>query len=145
MRVGTDHVGVDERRAIPRTTMGHRPDKSRIRGYWIGSVDFFKMEIGESSDQPRDIPPSCLHFHRYRNRVSVVLNHKNQRQAAIGGGVHGFPELAFAGSAVSERNVSHLIGMERHILKLAIVAASLFGGFGMSSQVARGFGAAHSL
>ena len=62
----------------------------------IGSVDFFEMKIGEARHQSRNVSAGGLHFDRHGNRVLVVFDKKNNRQAFIGGRVQRFPELAFA-------------------------------------------------
>jgi len=60
----------------------HQTGQSRIAGYWVGSIDFSKWELGIQRPVAR-YSPRCLHFHRYGNRVSVVLDQNTQRQGPL--------------------------------------------------------------
>src|SRR5439155_896925 len=109
--------------------------KCRIAGHRIGSVHFFKVEIGETRHQTRNAPASGLHFDRHRDRVLVILHHKHKWQLQIGSCVHGLPELAFAGRAIPKRNVGDFVAVELDVFELSIVALDFFGGVRMSSEI----------
>src|ERR1039458_4326674 len=78
----------------------------------------------ENSESPQPAANGALrglHFHRHRDGIAVILYDKNYRQLAERSGVHRFPELAFAGGAVTQRNIGDFVAAEGHILELAIV------------------------
>ncbi len=121
MRIGTDHVCMNKSRTVPLAAILRGALKCSRTRHRIGAVDFFKMEIWEARDQPRNAASGRLHFHRHGDRVAVVLHGKNHGQLVEGGGVHRLPELALAGGAVSERDVGNLVAVEGHVFELAII------------------------
>src|ERR687887_399666 len=100
---------MNERRPLPSSGVCDRTHKGRIRRNRIGTVDFLEMEIRETRDETRNISAGGLNFYRYRDCVLVVFHYEDQRQLEIGGGVHRLPELAFAGRALAEGDIGHLI------------------------------------
>ena len=76
MRVRADYMRVDKCRTVSGTAIAYRPDEGRIACNRIGSVNLFEMEIREAGHQPRNIAAGSLHFDRYGNGVSVVLDHE---------------------------------------------------------------------
>src|SRR5579864_1027369 len=106
------------------------------------------MKVGESGDQARNASSRRLHFHRNRDRISVIFDAEDDGQLAERSGVHGFPEFAFTRSAIAQRNVSDLVALGRDVLKLAIVWSARLrdlGCFGMASEIASTLGTAHRL
>ena len=118
------------------------------------------MKIRKSGNQARDASARGLHFDRHRDRVAVVLHAKNDGQLAQRGGVHRLPELAFARSAVAERDVGDLIALETDVLELAIIGKlgwpilrvlcegwgrGSLSGLRMPRKIASAFGASHGL
>src|SRR6202034_1325163 len=148
MGIGANDVGMDKRGTVSLATVARSPLECGVAGHRIGAVDFFEMEVGESGNQTRNVAPRGLEFDRNRNGVPIVLNAENNRKVAQRDGVHGFPELAFTGSAVAQRNVSHFIALEADLLKLAVVG-KMGGGnvrcLGMPRQIASCLGAANCL
>ena len=53
--------------------------------------------FGKRAHQPRDVAARRLYLDRHRDRVAVVFDHEEHRQAAGAGGRQAFPEFAFAG------------------------------------------------
>ena len=80
------------------------------------------MKIRKSRNQPRNASARGLHFDRHRNRVAVIFHAENHRQLAEGRGVHRLPELAFAGSAIAQRNVSDFIALKANVLELPVIS-----------------------
>src|SRR5208282_2405033 len=103
------------------------------------------MKVGEAGDQARNVAAGSLHLNWHRDRVSVVFNTKNYRQAAVGGRIQRLPEFAFAGGAVAEGNVSDLVAAKLNILELTIVACALARGIRVGGKIAACFGAADCL
>src|SRR5204863_6688502 len=93
----------------------------------------------------RDVPARCLDFHRHRNRIPVVLDTEQNRQALVGGGVQRLPKLTLTRRAVAERDISNLIALKLDLFELAIVAMRASGGIRMPAKVASGLGASHSM
>ena len=112
--------------------MRHRAHKSRIAGHRIGSIHFFKMEVGKAADQAGDVSARGLHFDRHRDGIPVVLDHKNHRKPGVGGGVQRLPELALAGGAFAQGNVGDLVAVEFDVFELPVVAGGFLGGIRMS-------------
>ena len=100
------------------------------------------MKIWEARDQSGDVSAGGLHFDGYRDGVPIVLDHKNDRKAGVGGGVERLPELAFTGGAIAQGNVGDLVPVEFDVFELPVIAGGLLGGMGMSRQIAADFGAA---
>src|SRR5438309_3005644 len=103
------------------------------------------MEIGEAGNQPRNVAACGLNLNRNRDRVLVVLDDKHDRQLAVGGGIQGFPKLAFAGGAIAQGDISDLISRKGHLLKLAIISGSLLSGLGMTCTRNSAFAASRGL
>ena len=93
----------------------------RVACHEIRAVDFLEVEVWKIRNQPRNVAAGSLYLDWNRDRVLVVLNHENHRQLAVRRGVQRLPELAFAGRAVPQRDIGHLIGLEADVLKLAII------------------------
>src|SRR5208283_3888447 len=98
----------------------------------------------ETLDEPRNAAPGGLNFHGNGNGVAVVFDEVEERKLFGAGDVEGFPEFAFAGGAVSRRDVDNLIG-----LMINMFAQRSFPGLLQSLRVAlvieRGLGGAHGL
>src|ERR1035438_731117 len=139
---------MDKRGTVSLTTVARSPLECGVAGHRVGAVDFFEMEVGESGNQTRNVAPRGLEFDRNRNGVPIVLDAENYRKLAESDGVHGFPELAFTGSAVAQRNISHFIALEADLLELAVVC-KMGGGnvrrLGMPCPIAPCLGAADCL
>src|SRR5580704_12289055 len=100
MRVRTNHMSVDECRTIAGTAVLRGTPESSISNNRVGAVELFEMEVWEARNQARNISARGLYFDRHGNRVFVVLNAEDNRQATIGGCVQRLPEFALAGCAV---------------------------------------------
>ncbi len=145
MRIRADHVGVHERRPVALAAILHGALKGGRTRHRIGAVDFFKMEIGEARDQPRNAASGGLYFHGHGDRVAVILNTENHRKLVQCRGVHRLPELALAGGAIAERNVRDLVALEGDLFELAIIGAVSrrrnFRRVGALRKIASGLGA----
>ena len=119
--------------------------KARKAGERVGAVDFSEIEIGEASDQRRDVAAGGIDLDRNGDGVAVVFDDEEDGELEIGGGADGFPELAFAGGAIAEGNVDDFVAVEIDFAELAVVARVRLGGFGMLLEVEGGFRAANSL
>src|SRR5260221_5148134 len=102
-------MGVNKGRTIARTAVSHGARKSGITLRQIGAVKFFEMKIGKARYQSRNASAGGLYLDWHRDGVAIVFHAEHHRQLAVGGGIHGFPELAFAGGAVAERDIGDLV------------------------------------
>ena len=68
-------------RPMPSAAVRDRTYKRCITCDGVGSIYFLEVEVGEAGDQARDISTSSLHFNRHRDRITIVLDDKNQREA----------------------------------------------------------------
>src|SRR5262249_2353878 len=109
------------------------------------SIDFFEMKAGESSYEARNAAARRLRLDRNRNGILVVFDHEDERKASNRNRIHRFPEFAFAGGAVSQRNICDLILLERDILKLPVIPYNFPDGTRMSRQIAPCLSTAHGL
>src|SRR6185369_14275948 len=134
-----------ERWTIAGAAVSDSASEGSVAGYRIGAIDFFKMEIGKTANQTRNVSASGLDFNRNGDGVLIVLYHKNNRQTAVGGAVQSFPELTLTGGAIAEGNVGDFIAMERHTFELSIISLNFFRGTGMGQHVARNFSATDRL
>src|ERR1700674_2813939 len=138
-------MGVDKCRTMAAAAMISRAPESRVGDDGVGAVNLFEMEVGEAGDEARNVAAGGLHFPGNGNRIFVFLHAKNYGQAEVGCGVQRLPEFAFAGGAVSERDVGDFVALELDILELAIIAFGLLGGVGMPGEIAAGFRASDRL
>ena len=145
MRVRPDHVRVNEPRPAAGAAVSDGAGEGGVAGAQFRAVYLFKMKIGKSAHQARDVAPRHLGFDRHRDRVFVVLHQKDQRQPPVGSGIQGFPELAFAAGTLAEGNIGELILVGDDVVELAIVADGFLGRRGMRRHVARDLGAADRL
>src|SRR5579872_1193752 len=102
MRIWPDHVRVNKSGAMSRAAVFRSPLKRRKTGHRIGAIHFFKMEVRKTRDQTRDATSGGLHFYRNGDGVTVILHTENYGQLVQGGGIHRFPEFAFAAGPVPE-------------------------------------------
>ena len=84
-------------------------------GEEIGAVDRIDVQAGKRSNEAGDVAAGGLGLDRNRDRVAVVLDEEEHRQAPEAGGVERFPELALARGAVAERDVDDLVGLEARL------------------------------
>ncbi len=102
VRVGTCDFRVDERRSTARShvrrRLAHRP-RAREK---VGAVDRIDVQAGKAAHQARDVAARSLHFYRHRDRVAVVFDEEQHRQAASAGDVDRLPEFALAGRSLAE-------------------------------------------
>src|SRR3954453_22522617 len=120
MRIRTNHVGMNERRANSRPAMRNSSRHCAVADHGVSPIYFFKMEVWKTGNQARNVSPRSLHFDRHGDRITVVFDQEHDRQPEIGGRIHRLPEFAFTGSAVAERDVGDLIAVELYILDFAI-------------------------
>src|SRR5271169_478378 len=121
MRIRSDHVGMHKSRSVALAAILNGPLKRSRTRHRIGAIHFFKMEIWEARDQPRNAASCGLDFYRHGNRVAVVLYAENHGQLAESGCVHRLPELALAGGSIAQRNVGYFVALERHVFELTII------------------------
>jgi len=69
-------------------------------GQWRGMGDQLR-QIGKSFDQPRNASARRLALNRHRDRVAVVLDQEQHRQAPQARHVERFPEFPFAGRTLA--------------------------------------------
>src|SRR5690348_4497497 len=105
MRIRTNHVRMNERRAVSLAAILGGTLKCGVGSHWISAVDLFKMEIRETGHKAGDAASGRLHFDRNRDSVAVVFDAEDYWQAAQRSGVHRLPKLSFTRSAIAERNV----------------------------------------
>src|SRR5580700_6188448 len=101
MGVMPNHVRVDQRgtEALAAIFDGFLAD--RIAFERIGAVAFGDMQARETADETRDAASGSLHLNRNGDGVTVVFDDIQERKLFRAGDVERFPELAFAGGAVS--------------------------------------------
>ena len=78
----------------------------------IGAVDRIDVEAGKRSHQPGDVAARRLELDRHRDRVAVVFDQEQHRQAPQARRADRFPELAFARGAFAERGEHDFVGLE---------------------------------
>ncbi len=112
MRVGPSHRGAHERRPAPRPAVRHRL-ATHIQA--VEEIVAIGLEVEEPrivADDGRERSAGSLHFHRDRDRVSVVLDQEEDRELLHAGGGERLPELALGGRPVADRDVDHFVVME---------------------------------
>src|SRR6478672_4465306 len=138
-------MAVNQRRSLAATAIIGSALASGVGSHWISAIALGNQQIRETPDDLRDTPTGRLHFHRNGNGVTVVFNHKHDRQLLIAGRIHGFPELTFTGGSVTRGAVNHFIALKSHILELAIVTVLLPGCVRMASEIPSRFRTAYGL
>ena len=108
---GPNDRGVHERRPLARAHVRDRLAQRAVAGEVVGAVAAEHAQAGNAFDDARDVAAGRLHFDRHRDGVAVVLDQEEHRQLARARRVERFPELAFAGRAVADRDVGDLVGV----------------------------------
>ena len=150
VRVGADAVAVDEGGALAGAAVAGRILEGAQAGLGVGAVDLLEMEVGEVGHQAGDVAAGRVHFDGNADGVAVVFNQEDDGQLLVGGGVEGFPELAFGGGTLADACQRDLIAVELDVVKGAVIpprrriggGIGLLGGLGMVAEVAAGLGAA---
>ena len=145
VRVRTNHVGMNESRAVSFAAIGSSSRKRGVCRGQIGAVNLLEMKVWEAADQARNVSTRHLHFDWNRNRVFVIFHHEDQRQVSVRCGIQRFPELAFAARALAKGNQRHFVGVGNDGLELAVVAGCFFRHAGMMGHITRNLGAAYRL
>ena len=101
VRVRADHVRVHERRSLPLARVVHRALHRRVAREQIAAVDFFHVQTGEGAHELRDRAARRVHLDGDRDRVAVVLDQVDDRQAEVRRRVQRLPELALRRRAVA--------------------------------------------
>ena len=109
MGVRPDAARVNQRRPLAFAHVGRRLAHRAEAGEEIGAVDRIDVKPGKRPHEARDVAARRLHFDGHRNRVTVVLDEEQHRQALGARAAQGLPELAFARRAVAERHVHDLV------------------------------------
>ena len=122
VRVGADDVAVDQRGTFAGAAVGDGGLEGGKAGERVGAVDFGEMEVGEVSEQRRDVAAGGVDLDRNGDGVAVVFDDEEDGELEIGGDADGFPELAFAGGAIAEGDVDDFVAVEVDVLELAVVA-----------------------
>src|ERR1700722_581949 len=152
---------MNKSRSVALPAMAYGTLEGGIAGHRIGAVDFFEMKIRKHGHQPRNAATRGLHLDGHGDGIAIIFHAENYRQLTQGGGVHRLPELAFAGGAIAQRNVSYFVALKRNILELAVIDERAgwpilrvfcegwerrnFGGIGMAREIAPTLGATHGL
>src|SRR4029079_465529 len=79
---------------------------------WISAVTSLNVKRRKTLNQPGNIATGGLYFNGHTDRVSIILNQKNNRQFQITCCIQRFPKLTFTAGAVAKRYVSHFIIMK---------------------------------
>ena len=103
---------VDQRRPAPLAAVGRGARQRRVASDRVAAVDLLEVEVRVARDEPGDVRARRLHLDRDRDRVAVVLDQVQDRQAEVARGVERFPELALAGRALAEGDVGDLVPVE---------------------------------
>ena len=101
-----------ERRALARADVCRGLPHGAKAGEEIGAVDGIDVQAGKRSNEAGDVAARGLDLDRNRDRVAVVFDEEEDRQAPEAGRVQRFPELALARRTVAERDVDDLVGLE---------------------------------
>jgi hypothetical protein len=112
VRVGANHLRMHERRLALAPHVGRGFAERAIALHEVGAVAAHHLQVRERFDEARDVAAGRLHFHRDRDRVAIVFDEVQDRHRARARGVQRFPELALAGRAFADREISDLVGME---------------------------------
>ena len=110
--VGANDVRVQKRRTSPLPNMLDRFAGRLVGLQEIRTVALERQQVWEVLHQRRDAAARRLDVHGDRDRVAVVLDHKEYRERARTSAVQRFPEFAFARRAVADRNVHRFVRVE---------------------------------
>src|SRR5262249_36965419 len=94
VRVGSDDVGVHQGGAVPGAAILRRGLQGAVRRQKIGAVDLQPEQVRKTFEQLRYTPASGLALDGDGDRVGVIFNQDQQRQAREAGGIERLPELA---------------------------------------------------
>ena len=125
MRIRPDHARMHQRRTASLAAVLHGIPHRAIAREKIGAVHLLAEQPRKTRRQRRDTSARRLRFNRNADRVAVVLNQEQHRQARQRSHVQRLPEFAFAGGAVARAD-------QRHFVALRVL-------------IPRGFGAPHRL
>ena len=112
MRVGPDHVRVDQRGALAGAAMFGGASERGITFQGLGAVTFLDVQVRIIPHQLGNAAAGSLHFHRDGNRVAVVFDQVENREAFVARGIQRFVKFALAGGAIAGGNVNNLVGMK---------------------------------
>ena len=112
VRVGTDHLGVHQRRALPLPRVGDRLLQHLVGGEEVAAVDFLDEEVREAAHELGDRAAGGVHLDRDGDGVAVVLDEIDDGELEVRRGVERLPELALGGRAVTGRDEDDLIRLE---------------------------------
>ena len=87
-----------------------------IRCYWAVSY----THLGEAGDQWRDVAAGGVDLDGNGDSVAVVFDDEEDGELEVRGGTDGFPELTFAGSAITEGDIDDFVAMEIDLAELAV-------------------------
>ena len=83
VRIRPDHLSVDKGRALALAAIGDRTLHCLIALEHVGSVTLLNVEARKSGDELGDIAAGGADLDRGRDGVTVVLDHKDDRQLEI--------------------------------------------------------------
>src|SRR5215467_8870990 len=116
VRVGANDMSADERGAAALADVVDCLLGDGVRLERVGAVDLGDLQSGKIANQFGDTAARGLHFNGDGDGVAVVFDEVEEGKLFGAGGVKGFPEFAFAGGAVTSRNVDDFLGIEMHVL-----------------------------
>ena len=111
MGVGANHPGVHQGRAPARAAPGRRLLHHQQARQGIAAVDLANEQIRERADELRDAAPGRLELHGHGDRVAVVLDEVENRQAPVGRRVQALPELALGRRPLTGGAVHDIVSM----------------------------------
>src|SRR5512141_1418266 len=109
MRVGSDHVGMNERRSLSGSRIVDGARHRVVAGEEIAAVNFLDVEIREGANQLRYRSTGSAYLDGNRDRVAVILDEIDDRQLQVGGSIERLPELTFARRSFSSRYEDDLV------------------------------------
>ena len=77
----------------------------------VAAVHLNDLQVRERRQQFADRAAGRVDLNGHANGVTVVLDHVEHRQLEVAGGVHGLPELALTGGAVTRGHKDDLVGV----------------------------------
>ena len=89
----------------------------------VRAVAFLDVQVREIRDELRDAAARSLRFDGNGNRVAIVFDEKENRNAAKRGRVDGLEKFAFAGRSFSAGDVHDFVALETDCVTRAARAA----------------------
>src|SRR5262245_42247356 len=100
---------MNERRTFPVAYVLNGLAQRAVTGQVVGSVTAEHAKTGKAGKNERNVSGRRLHIDGDRDRIAVVLDQIQHRELLDGRCIQRLPELTFAGSSLTDRDVGDLV------------------------------------